>query len=89
MGSNLCAHNQSSLAVGRFLDFLIEHDPARHAWMVEHEHDLCHYKTADWKDIAQYWRDVTEKRRTYEWMIRKCGLDPNATEDTAMNEYGT
>ena len=81
-GADICAHGQSSLAVGRFLAVLRANDPARYSWMITHEYDECHYKTADWADIAQYWRDVAEKRYSYEWMMRKCGLDPHREEES-------
>ena len=80
MGADMCAHSQSSLAVGRFLEVLQTKDPARYYWMLAHERDTCHFKTADWQDIANYWRDVMEKERTYEWMMRQAGLDPKGAE---------
>ena len=75
MGSELAAHSQSFLVVARFADWMREHRPAQYQWVLDHEHDACEYKTADWEDIAQYWQDVVEKDAEYAWMMRQCGLN--------------
>jgi len=80
-GGDLCAHSQSSLAVGRFLDWLKANLPKQYQWVQEHERDKCTFKAGEFEDIAQYWKDVTEQERSYEWMCRQAGLDPFRNEE--------
>jgi len=86
MGTDICAHSQSSLAVGRFLDWLLANRHDQYRWAEDHERDKCTFKAADFEDIAQYWQDVVNEQRDYARLMQIAGLDPKEATPWPRNE---
>ena len=50
MSNDMSAHSSNSLAVVRFMKWVMEHKPKQYAWMEAHEADSCKHR---WKEIYE------------------------------------